>query len=101
MLKEFIAHIQESTQPIIQRVGDSTFVIKGIGGTEELHPAIYHPDTLPLHSLEALVKMVQTVNANWKMSFFAGMGCHFLAVSMRWVCSLDYPLLVGLKPVKS
>ena len=35
------------------------------------------------------------------MSFFAGMGCHFLAVSMRWVCSLDYPLLVGLKPVKS
>lgn len=41
------------------------------------------------------------VNANWKMSFFAGMGCHFLAVSMRWVCSLDYPLLVGLKPVKS
>jgi len=43
----------------------------------------------------------KAVNANWKMSFFAGMGCHFLAVSMRWVCSLDYPLLVGLKPVKS
>ena len=44
---------------------------------------------------------LDNVNANWKMSFFAGMGCHFLAVSMRWVCSLDYPLLVGLKPVKS
>lgn len=44
---------------------------------------------------------VLLVNANWKMSFFAGMECHFLAVSMRWVCSLDYPLLVGLKPVKS
>ena len=41
------------------------------------------------------------VNANRKMSFFAGMECHLLAVSMRWVCSLDYPLLVGLKPVKS
>ena len=41
------------------------------------------------------------VNANRKMSFFAGMECHFLAVSMWWVCSLDYPLLVGLKPVKS
>ena len=64
MLKEFIEHIQKSTQPIIQQVGDSTFVIKGIGGTEELHPAIYHPDTLPLHSLEALVKMVQTEAAN-------------------------------------
>ena len=64
MLKEFIEHIQKSTQPIIQQVGDSTFVIKGIGGTEELHPAIYHPDTLPLHSLEALVKMVQTEAAS-------------------------------------
>ena len=42
-----------------------------------------------------------SVNANRKMSFFAGMECHLLAVSMRWVCSLDYPLLVGLKPVKS
>ncbi len=41
------------------------------------------------------------VSANRKMSFFAGMECHLLAVSMRWVCSLDYPLLVGLKPVKS
>ena len=53
MLKEFIEHIQKSTQPIIQQVGDSTFVIKGIGGTEEL-----------LHSLEALVKMVQTEAAS-------------------------------------
>lgn len=64
MLKEFIEHIQKTTQPLIQQVGGSTFVIKGIGGTEELHPAIYHPDTLPLHSLEALVKMVQTEAAN-------------------------------------
>lgn len=36
-----------------------------------------------------------------KMKFFAEMECHLLAVSMGWVCSLDYPLLVGLKPVKS
>ena len=41
------------------------------------------------------------VNANQKMSIFAGMECHFSPVSMRWVCSLDYPLLAGLKPVKS
>ena len=41
------------------------------------------------------------VNANRKMSISAGMECHFSAVSMRWVCSLDYPLLAGLKPVKS
>ena len=42
-----------------------------------------------------------TVSANQKMSFFGGMKCNFLAVSIRWVCSLDYPLLAGLKPVKS
>ena len=43
----------------------------------------------------------EVVNANRKMSIFAGMECHFSPVSMRWVCSLDYPLLAGLKPVKS
>ena len=41
------------------------------------------------------------VSANQKMSIFAGMKCHFSPVSMRRVCSLDYPLLAGLKPVKS
>ena len=64
MLKEFIAHIQKTTQPFVQQVDGSTFVISGDGGVEEIHPAIYHPDTLPLHSLEALVKMVQTEAAN-------------------------------------
>lgn len=44
---------------------------------------------------------VADVNTNQKKSFFAGAECHFGAISMRWVCSLDYPLLVGLKPVKS
>ena len=36
-----------------------------------------------------------------KCNFSAECNCHFMAVSTRWVCSLDYPLLVGLKPVKS
>ena len=64
MLKEFIAHIQKTTQPIIHQVGGSTFAISGDGGAKELRPTIYHPDTLPLHSLEALVKMVQTEAVN-------------------------------------
>ena len=64
MLKEFIAHIQKTTQPLVQQIDGSTFVISGNGDVEEIHPAIYHPDTLPLHSLEALVKMVQTEAAN-------------------------------------
>ena len=64
MLKEFIAHIQGTTQPFVQEVDGSTFVIGGSGGVKEPHPSIYHPDTLSLHSLEALVKMVQTEAAN-------------------------------------
>ena len=42
-----------------------------------------------------------SVNANLKMSIFAGMKCYFSPVSMKRLCSLDYPLLAGLKPVKS
>lgn len=60
MLKEFIEHIQKTTQPVIQQVEGRTFVISGCSDVKELHPAIYHPDTLPLSSLEALVTMVQT-----------------------------------------
>ena len=40
MLKEFIAHIQKTTQPFVQQVDGSTFVISGNGGVEEIHPAI-------------------------------------------------------------
>lgn len=64
MLKEFIEHIQKTTQPLIQQVGDSTFAIGSDGSAEEIRPTIDRPDTLPLHSLEALVKMVQTEAAN-------------------------------------
>lgn len=60
MLKEFIEHIQKTTQPVIHQVEGSTFVVSGFGDVEELYPAIYHPDTLSLSSLEALVTMVRT-----------------------------------------
>ena len=58
MLKEFIEHIQKTTQPLIQQVGDSTFAIGSDGSAEEIRPTIDRPDTLPLHSLDALVKLV-------------------------------------------
>ena len=69
MLKEFIKHIQETTQPLIQTIdpdidSGSTFAVTSDGKAVELRPTIDHPDTLPLHSLEALVKMVQTEAAN-------------------------------------
>ena len=61
------------------------------------------PDIKTRAVAEKAVKTIDksAVNANQKMSISAGMECHFSPVSMRWVCSLDYPLLVGLKPVKS
>lgn len=60
MLKEFIAHIQKTTQPLIQKVDSSTFVINADGAAKEILPTIFHPDTLPLNSLDALVKLVKT-----------------------------------------
>ncbi len=60
MLKEFIAHIQETTRPQIIEIAESTFSISANGDAKEIRPAIDHPDTLSLHSLDALVKMVQT-----------------------------------------
>lgn len=60
MLKEFIEHIQRTTQPIIRTVDASTFRITSDGDVEEILPTIFHPDTLPLNSLDALVKMVKT-----------------------------------------
>ncbi len=64
MLKEFIAHIQKTTQPLVQQIDGSTFTINGDGTAREILPSIHHPDTLALHSLEALVKMVQTESVN-------------------------------------
>lgn len=63
MLKECIEHIQKSTQPIIQQVGDSTFAIVSDGGAVEIQPTIDHPDTLLLHSLEAQLADLVTSGA--------------------------------------
>ena len=64
MLKEFIAHIQKTTQPLVCEIGGSTFAIDGNGIAREIRPEISHPDTLTLHSLEALVKLVKTEAVN-------------------------------------
>ena len=60
MLKEFIEHIQKTTQPLIQTIGSSTFVVTSDGDVGEILPTIFRPDTLPLHSLDALVKLIKT-----------------------------------------
>lgn len=60
MLKEFIEHIQNTTQPIVHQVGGRTFIVTGNGEAGELRDDPDCPDTLPLHSLDALVKLVRT-----------------------------------------
>ena len=60
MLKEFIEHIQKTTQPLITNVNGSTFRITADGNVKEILPTIFHPDTLDLNSLDALVTMVRT-----------------------------------------
>lgn len=70
MLKEFIEHIQETTQPLIQQIGGSTFAISGDGRAVEIRPSIDHPDTLPLYSLEALVKLVRTEAAKAEVPLY-------------------------------
>lgn len=60
MLKEFIEHIQKTTQPLITNVNGSTFRITSDGDVKEILPTIFHPDTLDLNSLDALVTMVRT-----------------------------------------
>ena len=60
MLKEFIEHIQQTTKPIVQEIEGRTFCITSEGNYAEIRPTIDHPDTLPLHSLDALVKLIKT-----------------------------------------
>lgn len=61
MLKEFIEHIQKTTQPLIhEEVDGTTFVITADGEVKEVLPVCFHPDTLDLNSLDALVKLVKT-----------------------------------------
>lgn len=60
MLKEFIAHIQETTKAQIIEIGGSTFAVNADGGANEIRPMIDHPDTLPLASLDALVNLVRS-----------------------------------------
>lgn len=60
MLKDFIAHIQETTRPQIIEVEGNTFSIAPGGAAIEIRPTIDHPDVLALHSLDALVKLVRT-----------------------------------------
>lgn len=60
MFKSAIEHIQKTTQPLVKEIDGKTFVVTPDGGINEIRPSIFHPDTLSLNSLDALVKLVKT-----------------------------------------
>lgn len=60
MLKEFIQHIQETTQPLVREIDGATFVITAGGDAMQVRSTMDHPSTLSLNSLDSLVKMIQT-----------------------------------------
>lgn len=78
MLKELSEHIQHTAQPIIHKEGETTFVVTTNGVVEELIPTIDlpHPDTLPLNSLDALVKLVRTEAANMDSPLYITIPSH-------------------------
>ena len=60
MLKEAIEKIVSLSAPTLREIGGAMFAINSDGIPLEIHPEMYHPDTLDLHSLDALVKLVRT-----------------------------------------
>lgn len=60
MLEALFNRIQEAAQPQIVEDNGKRYVISNDGGYRELLEELAHPDTLELHSLDALVKMVQS-----------------------------------------
>lgn len=70
MLKAFIEHIQKTTQPVIHELDGVTYVVTSSGEAVELRPEIDAPDTLPLNSLDALVKLVRSEAAKMETPLY-------------------------------
>lgn len=64
MLKEFIEHIQKTAQARVVESGAHTFIVNNDGNYSELLPDQDLLETLELHSLDALVKLVRTEAVN-------------------------------------
>ena len=76
MLKEFIEHIQSTTKPQIFEKDGATFVVYAEEAPHQLRPDIDHPDILPLHSLDALVKLVRTEASKAETSLYITISDH-------------------------
>ena len=59
MLKEAIQYVVENMRPQTENLGDRAYIITANGAQEVIQTPIA-PDTLPLHSLDSIVKMIRT-----------------------------------------
>lgn len=76
MLKEFIQHIQETTRPLVKEIDGKTFCISHDGEVVEIMPDIFHPGTLALNSLDALVKLIANEAAETATTLFVTVPDH-------------------------
>lgn len=60
MLKEAIEKIVSLAAPTIKEIEGATFSLDADGNASEIHPEVVFPSTLPLTSLDALVKMIRS-----------------------------------------
>lgn len=79
MLKEFIEHIQKTTQPLVREVEGRTFVFPVDNAPVEVRPKMDRPDTLSLTSLDALVKMVRSEATNTESPLYITIPTHLTA----------------------
>ena len=59
MLKEAIQYVLENMRPETQNLGARAYIITPKGAQEVIETPIA-PDTVPLHSLDSIVKMIRT-----------------------------------------
>ena len=59
MLKEAIQYVLENMRPEAQNLGNRAYIITSKGAQEVIETPIA-PDTVPLHSLDSIVKMIRT-----------------------------------------
>jgi len=96
MLKEFIEHIQKTTQPLIREVDGSTFAITSDGTAEEIRPSIDRLCTLVLNSLDALVKLARTEAVHMEKPLYITVPDHLTVLCFgqpqpdAWLYRQDY-----------
>ena len=76
MLKEFIQHIQETTQSRIIDIDKKMFVITPDGKFNEIREHLDFPKTIELNSLDAMVQLVKTEAMKYEPTLYITVPTH-------------------------